>query len=110
MGSAPDTGAWLETLVAVRRSRFPASIIVPGRGPVGDGKQTHALSEYIQLVRRRIRSLHRAGRNRNDLASLVRELLAAFPVTDADQDRAQRRIRSGLERVYEELRPDEAAG
>lgn len=110
LGSTPDTGAWLETLVAVRRSRFPASIIVPGRGPVGDGKQTHALSEYIQLVRRRIRSLHRAGRNRNGLAGLVREFLAAFPVTDADQDRAQRRIRSGLERVYEELRPDEAAG
>lgn len=109
LGSAPDTGAWLETLVTVRRSRFPASIIVPGRGPVGDHEQTHPLSEYIQLVRRRIRSLHRAGRSRNGLAGLVGELLAAFPVTDADQDRTQRRIRSGLERVYAELRPDGAA-
>jgi cyclase len=102
---APDTRAWLETLVEVRRARFAASIIVPGRGPVGDKDSTRPLSEYIQLARRRIRSVHASGGGRGDLVELVAEFLPLFPVEAENREWVQRQIRAGLEHVLEELRP-----
>lgn len=107
LGEAPDTRAWLETLVYVRRSYFPADILVPGRGPVSEKAATYPLSEYIQLARRRIRSLHAANGGRGDLDALVPELMALFPLPDERQEMVRKRVRAGLEQVYEELRPEE---
>lgn len=104
---APDTRAWLETLVYIRRSYFPADILIPGRGPVSDKAATYPLSEYIQLARRRIRSLHIADGSRSDVDELVPEFMTLFPLPDERQEMVRRRIRAGLERVYEELRPEE---
>ncbi len=108
LGDAPDTRAWLSTLVDLRRSYFPINVIVPGRGPVSAKAETRPLSEYMQLVRRRIRSFHVSGRARSDLDSLVPEFLPLFPVGDEEEERVQRRIGDGLERVYEELWPEAA--
>jgi glyoxylase-like metal-dependent hydrolase (beta-lactamase superfamily II) len=108
LADAPDTKGWLDTLVEVRRSYFPADVLVPGRGPIATKADTRPLSGFIQLVRRRIRSHHIAGRNRSDLSALVPELVSLFPVAEAEQHQIEQRVRTGLERVYEELRPDEA--
>jgi glyoxylase-like metal-dependent hydrolase (beta-lactamase superfamily II) len=107
LAGATDTRAWLKTLVELRRARFPVRLIVPGRGPVCGKEDTLPLSDYIQRARRRVRSIHYAGGGRGDLVGLMVEFLSMFPVGDAEQERVQRDVRDGLERVYEELQPAE---
>ncbi len=102
--TAPDTAAWLETLRELRRDRNAALTIVPGRGPVCKGGDTKALSDYLSLARRRLRSLLGGGRPRADTSSVAAELWPLFPVPDDERDLVQRRIKAGLDRLYEELR------
>lgn len=104
--AAADTKAWLDLLTTLRRPRFSNTTIVPGRGPLCDQSATRPLSEYIALARRRMRSLHAAGQMRVDMAAVVAELLPLFPVSDDERDSVQRRIRTGLDRVYQELQTD----
>lgn len=106
----PNTKAWLDTLSALRRSRFADVKFVPGRGVVTDQNATEPLSEYIRVVRRRVRSLHRAGRPRDDVTEFTDELLSLFSLSDAERNRFRRRVRNGLKRVYDELTPDEEEG
>jgi glyoxylase-like metal-dependent hydrolase (beta-lactamase superfamily II) len=100
--AAPDTKAWLDTLTALRRARFSRTIIVPGRGPLCDQAASRPLSGYIALARRRVRSLHAAGA-RSDVGELVAEMLPLFPVPDDERELVPRRIKAGLDRLYEEL-------
>ena len=104
MAAVPDTVEWLETLRSLRRERFARTIIVPGRGPLGNSADTSALSDFLTLARRRVRSLHTAGRPRAETAGLVAELLSSFPVPDEERDWIQRRVKAGLDHLYEELR------
>jgi glyoxylase-like metal-dependent hydrolase (beta-lactamase superfamily II) len=100
--AAPDTKAWLDTLTALRRARFSRTIIVPGRGPLCDQAASRPLSGYIALARRRVRSLHAAGA-RSDVGELVAEMLPLCPVPDDERELVPRRIKAGLDRLYEEL-------
>jgi glyoxylase-like metal-dependent hydrolase (beta-lactamase superfamily II) len=106
MAAAPDTKAWLSTLSSLRRPRFAETTIVPGRGGLCDPVATRQLSDYISLARRRVRSLHASGQARPDISALVAEMLSSFPVSDDEGDLAQRHIKAGLDRLYEELRPE----
>jgi glyoxylase-like metal-dependent hydrolase (beta-lactamase superfamily II) len=110
MHECPDTKAWLNTLTALRRSRFSDVTFVPGRGPICDQSATEPLSEYIRLARRRVRSLHRRGEARDDVVGFLDELLAVFPLADDQRSRFRRRARNGLKQVYDELAPDEGNG
>ncbi len=101
--TAPDTKAWLNTLKSLRRARFSKTILVPGRGPLCDQSASRPLSEYIALARRRARSLRTARSARTDTAALVAEMLPLFPVPDDEYDLVQRRIKAGLDRIYEEI-------
>jgi cyclase len=103
LDASPDTKAWLDTLAMLRRPQFSGITIVPGRGPLCDQVTSQDLSEYIRVVRRRARSLCRAGRPQTDVEEFVPELLSMFPVPEERRDQLQRRVQSGLERVYEEL-------
>ncbi|NLE43581.1 MAG: hypothetical protein GX620_02570 [Chloroflexi bacterium] len=105
MASAPDTEAWLKTLRLLRRKRYASTVVVPGRGPLCDVALTRDLSDYISLARRRVRSLHAAEGSRSDTAPIVSELLDAFPVPEDQRDLIQRRIKAGLDRLYDELKP-----
>ncbi len=98
------TKQWLDSLSALRRSRFAADYIVPGRGPLVDKTATEPLSNYLRLIRRRVQSLYRAGRPRADTSTLVPELMDLFPYDIADIEQVQRRIKAGLDRVYEEFK------
>lgn len=105
--SSANTKNWLESLTVLRRSRFPADRIVPGRGPLVDKSATEPISNYLRLARRRVQGLYRAGRPRADTAALVPELLEVFPCADGDLERIQRRIKAGLDRIYEEFKLSE---
>jgi len=98
------TKDWLENLTELRRPRFAVDIIVPGRGPVVDKSATEPISNYLRVARRRVFSLYRAGRPRADTAALVPELLEMFPYDTGDSENVQRRIKSGLDRIYEEFK------
>jgi glyoxylase-like metal-dependent hydrolase (beta-lactamase superfamily II) len=101
------TKNWLDSLTALRRSRFAADHIVPGRGPLVDKIATEEISNYLRLARRRVYSLYRAGRPRADTVTLVPELLEMFPYYESDSERIQRRIKGGLDRIYEEFKLSE---
>jgi glyoxylase-like metal-dependent hydrolase (beta-lactamase superfamily II) len=102
--SSPCTKSWLDNLTLLRRARFAADQIVPGRGPLAQKSATEPISNYLRLARRRVYSLFRAGRPRADTSTLVPELLALFPYPEADAEQAQRRIKAGLDRIYEEFK------
>jgi len=103
LNAAPDTKAWLKTLTMLRRARFARTTILPGRGPLCDQEASRPLSEYIALARRRVRSLLTAEQARVDMTALVAEMLPLFPVSDDDRDLVQRRIKAGMDQIYEEL-------
>jgi glyoxylase-like metal-dependent hydrolase (beta-lactamase superfamily II) len=107
--SSPCTKDWLESLTMLRRARFPADLIVPGRGSLVDKDATEPLSNYLRLARRRVHSLFHAGRPRADTSSLVPELLELFPYHEDDLENVQRRIKGGLDRIYEEFKSNDKA-
>lgn len=102
--TSPCTKNWLDSLTSLRRTRFPADIIVPGRGPSADKTATEPISNYLRLARRRVHSLFRAGRPRADTSTIVPELLDLFPYQEQDLERIQRRIKGGLDKIYEEFK------
>jgi len=106
LDAAPDTKAWLNTLTALRRARFSKTLIVPGRGPLCDQSASRPLSDYIALARRRVRSLHVAEQARVDTAPLAAEMLSLFPVSNNERELVQRRIKIGLDQLYEKLQTD----
>jgi glyoxylase-like metal-dependent hydrolase (beta-lactamase superfamily II) len=101
------TKSWLDGLTELRRARFSADQIVPGRGPLVDKSATEPISNYLRLARRRVYSLYRAGRPRADTSSLVPELLELFAYEKEDIEEIQRRIKGGLDRIYEEFKANE---
>jgi glyoxylase-like metal-dependent hydrolase (beta-lactamase superfamily II) len=103
MAASPGTKAWLNTLTALRRARFAETTMIPGRGPLCDQAATGPLSEYIVLARRRVRSLYTPEQTRPDLAPLVAEMLPLFAVPEDERESVTRRIKAGLDRLYEEL-------
>jgi glyoxylase-like metal-dependent hydrolase (beta-lactamase superfamily II) len=107
MDETADTKAWLDTLTKLRRPRFAGTTLVPGQGPHCDQSATHPLSEYVRVVRRRVRSLHRDARPRDDVSEFVNELLSIFALSDPERDYFRRRVRNGLKRVYDELAPQD---
>ncbi len=108
MDTAPDTRRWLRTLSTLRRPRFEEVTMVPGRGPISDQSATHPLSEYIRTARRRVRSLHRADRPKEDVTEFIDELLViASHHAEQREDWFEKRIEDGLERIYEELQPED---
>jgi cyclase len=103
MDASPDTKAWLNTLTTLRRRQLSDVTIVPGRGPLCDQSASQHLSEYIRVARRRARSLYKAGRTPGGMDEFVSEMLSLFPTPEDEREQLQRRVQSGLERVYEEF-------
>jgi cyclase len=100
---------WLDGLRDLRRARFAAWQMVPGRGAPIQGAQTQPLSEYLRLARRLVKQMYRANRPRAEVSMLAPELVPLFPAHGTPPDELQRRIRVGLEAIYEEIRREAAA-
>lgn len=97
-----DLERWLDLLSGLGGKKPPAAIIVPGRGgAVCRKKDIKELADYIEAVRARVRALVRSHRPRSDVAGLALEFLPRFPIPDAERDQVQRRVRAGLEHVYD---------
>jgi cyclase len=98
-----NSGAWLASLAELKRVRFRAEIVVPGRGPVGGKSAAEPVMAYLRLVRTRVRRLQRSRRARTETSELVAELLRQFPINNESRERVQRRIKAGLDHVYDEF-------
>lgn len=96
--------AWLNYLVNLRQDRYAGWTVVPGRGKVEPISKSEALSDYLRVARRRVTSLLRAQRPRSEIGSLTTEFLSLFPYDHKHKDDAVRRVKTGLEAIYEELR------
>lgn len=109
MGQA-HSKAWLNSLTRLRRPRFAAEVIVPGRGPLlYDKEATQEISEFIRYMRRRVQYLYRTGHPRGEVVNILPDLLDQFTIPSGETEAVQRRFKHGLEAIYDEFRrADEA--
>jgi glyoxylase-like metal-dependent hydrolase (beta-lactamase superfamily II) len=97
-----NLGDWLAALAELRRARYPANVIVPGRGAPTDKKGLKPMEDFLKLVRRRVEALARGKKTRADAAALAETLLARFNVPAAMREHYARRLRVGLEHLYDQ--------
>jgi len=95
---------WLKSLRILRLDRYDGWTVVSGREGVVPIADTGQLSEYLRVARRRINSLLRANHSRSDLAALTQEFLPFFPYAAERREEIQRRVKTMLEAIYEEMR------
>ncbi len=95
--------AWLNSLTLLRRPRFAADVIVPGRGPLTDKEATQQVSELVRYLRRRVQRLYSSGRARAEIADIVPGVLEQLAIS-LEQEDVHRRFKLGLESIYDELR------
>ncbi len=95
---------WLDALRLLRLERYSEWKVVIGRGEVTNNTASEPLAEYLRVARRRIKSLCHAGRPRSDVGQLVPEFLEMFPYPGFQREQTQRRVKAGLEAIYEEIR------
>jgi hypothetical protein len=98
-----DLDAWLQVLGELRKARFPAEVIVPGRGGPTDKKGVQPMQDFIRKVRRKLHSLARGLKPRSDMAPLAEEWVEEFGVPAALREHYARRLRVGLEHVYDQM-------
>jgi cyclase len=99
-----DLAAWLELLGRVQQKDFAAKVIVPGRGAPAHKAALASMAGYLDTMRERVQALVRARKPRADTAQLVPEFLARYPVAAGDRECVQRRIKAGLDHIYDTLK------
>jgi cyclase len=94
---------WLDALSYIRR--LSPDMIVAGHGDLYAPEVTKGLSEYIRLVRRRVRSCFRKGLTKQETASaLVKGLVPLYPVPPERRGKIEAQIKQGINRVYNEYK------
>jgi len=96
-----DLEAWLANLADLRKARYPANVIVPGRGGPTHKAGVKPMESFLKLVRRRLAALARGKKTRADAGALAETLLGQFGVPASLREHYTRRLRVGLESVYE---------
>jgi glyoxylase-like metal-dependent hydrolase (beta-lactamase superfamily II) len=102
--SEANTTVWLERLAQLRAPDYFATKIVPGRGGNTRRAGTQPVIDYLTEMRRRVRQIMTERRGKFDAAELLPEFSDWFPIPHGEYERVQRRIRTGLERVHEDLK------
>lgn len=97
-----DTKQWLQALTTIRKMRVKT--LVPGHGPLCDTSATQPLSEYIRMIRDMVRRHFQAGRSKSELSSLVSRLTDAYSIPEEGQEGLRSRIKTNLDRVYDEMK------
>jgi glyoxylase-like metal-dependent hydrolase (beta-lactamase superfamily II) len=107
---APVTAAWLAVLEDIRNGAYREWTLVPGQGAIRPEPEVAPLVNYLHAARRRVSELIGAAQPRVDLGGYIGELLPYFPYPDNGLDEAQRRIKAGLEAIYDEMIGRDRAG
>ncbi len=105
--SQGNTKQWLEALTYLRKLRY--DVLIPGHGELTSAEATDHMSEYLRMVRRRVRAAYRSGLAKSDAARSLSHLIRYWPIPPFERPKADRRFRSGLGRVWNEIRAEEQA-
>ncbi|MDX9829117.1 MAG: MBL fold metallo-hydrolase [Anaerolineae bacterium] len=105
--SQGNTKEWLEALTYLRKLRY--DILIPGHGELTGKEATDRMSEYLRLVRRKVRSAYQAGMPKADTARSLSHLIRYWPIPPFEKPKADRRFKSGLGRVWNEIKAEETA-
>ena len=98
-----DLEAWLDNLALLQKKKYLAKAVVPGRGTVMDKEGVKDMEDFLKVVRRKVETLVRAHKTRLDAALAAPSLLEYFTVPNAICDHYTRRLRAGLEHIYDSL-------
>lgn len=104
--SEARTTKWLERLSELRDPAYFAAKIVPGRGSGYRRSDAQKVVDYVTEMRAQVRKMMTERRGKFDPAALLPEFIDWFPIPDDEHERVHRRIRTGLEKVYEELKSE----
>lgn len=96
-----DLDTWLANLAELRRARYPVNVIVPGRGSPTNKAGVKPMESFLKLVRRKLGTLARGKKTRADAGALAESLLGQFHVPASLREHYTRRLRVGLEGLYE---------
>jgi cyclase len=99
-----DLEAWLEVLNHVRQKDFVAQVLVPGRGSPARKAALAPTIRYLSAMRERVQALVRSRQPKAETAQLVPEFLARYPVAEDDRECVERRIKAGLDHIYDSLK------
>ena len=105
--SQGNTKEWLQALTYLRKLRY--DILIPGHGELTGKEATENMSKYLRLVRRKVRSAYRSGLPKADTARSLSHLIRYWPIPPFEKPKADRRFKSGLGRVWNEVRAEEMA-
>ena len=104
--SQAQSTQWLQALERIRS--LDVEIIVPGHGEPGDLGMVEGMQNYIQELRQRVENLYRNGSSRRETVEKVRTaMIERFPIRTERRDSTAAQIRSGIERIYEEVRKNQ---
>jgi glyoxylase-like metal-dependent hydrolase (beta-lactamase superfamily II) len=92
---------WLEALTELRKPKYPATLIVPGRGLPLDKKGLKPMDDFLKLVKRKLEGLIKAKKTRLEAGALAEDMLTYFDTPHALRDHYTRRLRVGLERLFD---------
>lgn len=105
--SQGDTKEWLEALTYLRKLQY--DVLIPGHGELSGKEATEKMSEFLRIVRRRVRSAYGAGLSKSDTARSLKHLIHHWPIPPFEKPKADRRFKSSLSRVWNEMKAEEAA-
>lgn len=92
---------WLAALQKIKSLKPKA--IVPGHGKSASLETLEYISGYIQAMRDTVGGYYDTGMSRKDVVSKVRAL-DGYPIEMDDRLRAEQRLKSSLQRVYDEFK------
>jgi len=99
-----NTVKWLQALEIVR-SMPDVETIVPGHGELCTSADTQALSDYITKMRERVYEHYNNGYTRRETVDRVK-MQDFYDVPRNQREEIERRIRSSVERVYDEFKKE----
>jgi cyclase len=105
--SQSSTKRWLKALAYVRKLRY--DVLVPGHGELSGKEATEKMSEFLRMVRSNVRSAYHAGLSKADTARSLKDLIHFWPIPAFEKPKADRRFKSSLSRVWNEVRAEEIA-
>lgn len=103
--SQGNTKQWLQGLTYLRKLRY--DVLIPGHGELTGKEATEKMSNYLRLVRRRVRGAYLAGTPKAETARSLSHLIRYWPIPPFEKPKADRRFKSGLGRVWNEVRVEE---
>ncbi len=104
--SEANTVDWIARLEELRAHQYFASKIVPGRGNSYKRADVQKPLNYLQDMREQVQQLMHERRGKFDAGELVPKFAGRFPIPADEHERIYRRVRVGLEKVYEELKSE----